>query len=669
MNKIRISSRKEAFFGMHLDLHPTENDVALGADICETNITKLIDRVKPEHIAYDCKGHPGYTGYVGKVGPYAPGIINDSLAMWRKVTKQKGVLLGIHYSGVWDFSAVKLHPEWARINEDGIPDKESTSVFGNYVDELLIPQLEEIIDTYDVDSVWLDGECWGTKLDYCDEAIRQWKEETGYADVPRSKKDAHWSEWKSFNRRAFEKYLCHWTDTIHKYNQKVDVASNWAYTTMMPKDIVANIDFISGDFDPILSVDRARTETRYLNNVGLPWDLQSWGFDLNEEGEESQKLPDHMKQEASIVLMHGGGYMVYFLPTRSGYINDSIIDTAGEVADFCYERKKLCFKSTSVPQIALLYSTDTQLDISDNVYTWWDARLNDLEGALHALLELHYSVDILNEKMLVNRIEEFAMLVIPDCEVLSPEFIGIVLKYVENGGKLMLLGHKCARYFQHQLGINYVGEPHKVKATLNTLKGKALAFDQWQDVEVHSGKILAYRYNGYGAQNRSAYIDTREKGVSQEHLINVCKIPAASMADYGKGQIAAVYGAIPNIYFNNHHPYMRLFIEDMIKNIFNDKLVETNAPSCVDLAIRKSAAGNLCVHFANLSNMPVSKKRAYAEYIPSIYDIKTEIKLSTAPRKVTWEPYGQELSCSFDNNKLTVTVPELHIHGALVVHQ
>ena len=61
--------------------------------------SRLLDRVRPDYVQYDCKGHVGWAGYPTKVGWAAPGIKKDSLAVWRKVTRERGVGLYIHYSG------------------------------------------------------------------------------------------------------------------------------------------------------------------------------------------------------------------------------------------------------------------------------------------------------------------------------------------------------------------------------------------------------------------------------------------------------------------------------------------------------------------------------------------------------------------------------------------
>ncbi|MBM3293479.1 MAG: hypothetical protein FJY82_03025 [Candidatus Aminicenantes bacterium] len=79
--------RRDAFFSLHFDLHPNETDKALGTDVSEEMIARLLERVRPDDVQYDCKGHAGWAGDPTKVGWGAPGIRNDSLAVWRKVTR------------------------------------------------------------------------------------------------------------------------------------------------------------------------------------------------------------------------------------------------------------------------------------------------------------------------------------------------------------------------------------------------------------------------------------------------------------------------------------------------------------------------------------------------------------------------------------------------------
>ena len=662
--------RHEVFFGLHLDLHPTIEDVCLGADVTPENIEKLLDRVKPDHVAYDCKGHEGYTGYPTKVGAASPGIVKDSLKIWREVTKKKGVLLGIHYSGVVDTKATVDFPEWQALKKDGTSDNWATGTFSEYADKRMIPQLKEIIELYDVDSVWLDGECWGAQLDYSENAVKAWKEKTNGQEPPTERDHPLWNEWKSFHRESFISYIKNWTGEIHKMG--VEAASNWLHTTFCPIPPMGAVDFISGDFDPNCSVDRARFEVRYLCHMGMPWELQSWGFDASQGyalgGSEEQKLPTQLMQEASVVLTHGGAYELYYLPTRSGYINDNIIETAGEVADFARARQSLCHKNTYIPQVCILYSEETYSDRSDNVYTWWDCRVKELEGALHLFLELNYSVDVLSEFMLTEKkIAEFPLVVIPDCYKLTDDFKKILKGYVENGGNLLILGSGATKLFESELGVKFIGQPTEQNAVITEGAVKMPVPGVFAEINPVDSEVIAYKYTGVGKQNRSSYMDTRDEGVSKEHAKNVTKAPAVTLRRLGKGKIMGVYGDISLNFYNSHHPHLRKIMGNIIKKLWAEPMFTSDAPFCVDFALRKSAAGSLTLHLTNMSNLPVSPQRAFCDFVPEINNITVNIKLSECPKSVKWQPDGTELNYKYENNLLTLKIASLQIHGAIEI--
>jgi hypothetical protein len=639
--------RSESFFGLHFDLHPNASDTELGADVSEENIAELLDRVKPDYVQYDCKGHPGYTGYPTKVGWPSPGIVKDSLAIWRKVTREKGVGLYIHYSGVWDSKAIEEHPEWARIDAKGQRDPNATSVFGPYVDRLLIPQLKEVIATYDLDGAWVDGECWRAELDYSPEALKAWQKYSGKTRAPKGPSDPDWLEWKMFQRQAFESYLCHWVDALHEFRPGVQLTSNWMYTTFAPKPVVAHLDFLSGDYSPSLSVDRARMEARYLASTGKPWDLMAWGFDRGREQGWSLKSAVHLEQEAAVVLMQGGGFEVYNTPTRRGYIVPAIIDQLEQVARFCRQRQSLSFKSRTVPQVALLLSETSLWERMDRVFSPWAGEYDELEGALHALLELHYSVDILAEHQLISRIKEFPLLVIPEAHRLEPNFQKEVVRYVENGGSLLLLGEKSARLFESLLGVKMVGEPQPITAELATPAGPVSLNGRWQEVELAGAEAIGFKY------------PTRD--------FRRGRTIAATIASYGKGKVAAVYGPVALAFFRSHHPALRQFIGNLAQNLFPSPAVMVEAPPTVDVALRRTADNRLTLHLLNRTGFPVPDRYNFIDYVPPVGPIQVKLALEEKPRNVVWMPEGTRLKWKWDKGYLYTTIPALQIHGILLV--
>ncbi len=157
--------RSDSFLGVHFDFHAGSDCTEVGRNTTRGMIENILTRVRPDYLQIDCKGHPGISSYPTKVGNPAPGFVGDPLKLWREVTAERGVGLYMHYSGVWDNEAVRLHPDWARVKPDGNPDDRLTSVFGPYVDRLLIPQLRELAGEYGVDGAWIDGECWAVAPD------------------------------------------------------------------------------------------------------------------------------------------------------------------------------------------------------------------------------------------------------------------------------------------------------------------------------------------------------------------------------------------------------------------------------------------------------------------------------------------------------------------------
>ena len=270
--------RAESFLGVHFDFHAGDDCRRVGERTTPEMVESVIDKVQPDYLQIDCKGHRGYSSYPTKVGNPAPGFVGDPLRIWREVTRRRGIALYLHYSGVWDYHAVAAHPAWAAINADGKPNDKATSVFGPYVDELLIPQLRELAGVYGADGVWVDGDCWGTTPDYGAAAVREFCQQTGAETAPRQAGDPHWNEWMDFHRDGFRRYLRHYVDELRASHPDFQVISNWAFSDHMPEPVSAGVAGLSGDFSPDDSVNSARFSGRCLENQGVPWDLMSWSF-------------------------------------------------------------------------------------------------------------------------------------------------------------------------------------------------------------------------------------------------------------------------------------------------------------------------------------------------------------------------------------------------------
>jgi hypothetical protein len=358
----------------------------------------------------------------------------------------------MHYSGVVDSRAVELHPEWAARDAAGKlgPRNRVTSVFGPYVDELMIPQLRELAGDYHVDGAWVDGDCWGAMVDYSDAALAAWKKETGETTAPQDPADPRWQRWMDFHREGYRRYLRRYVDALGASHPQFQVISNWAFSGHMPEAVCAGVAALSGDFSPDDSVNSARFAGRCLENQGLPWDLMAWSFSRKTR---KQKPAVQLMQEAAIVLAQGGGFQAYFKQDRDGAVRDmKEMEVMAEVARFCRARQPFCHRSKAVPQIALLYSTAGHYHSSNRLFhPSGSDGIPVLQKALTALLEDQQAVQIVSEHHLEGKLTNWPLIIVPGWGYLNPSFRDELAGYAKNGGKLLLIGEGPAGLFADHL--------------------------------------------------------------------------------------------------------------------------------------------------------------------------------------------------------------------------
>lgn len=639
--------RADSFFGLHFDFHATDKDNKVGETLTSEMVDSMLTLIKPDYIQIDCKGHPGISSYPTKVGTPALGFVKDPYNIWHEVTAKHGVGLYVHYSGVLDEEAVKKHPEWAALDKDDKIIKGKNSVRGPYVDRLLIPQMKELIENYQINGAWIDGESWALELDYSKYILDAFHKETGITNIPRSEKDLGWQEFRTFNRNSFRKYISHYVDELHKYDPDFQIASNWAFSSFMPRPVDVNINFISGDFEPNNSLYSGLFESRCIAPQGKPWDLMVWSFTHDNEGCFVHKSPVQLEQAAATVLSMGGGFQIYSTQNRDGSIKPWLFSTLKSVGDFCRERQPYCQNAKPVPQIALLYSTANFEKNSGPLYSSSGKIHEPLRGMLNLLLDGQNAVEILMEHHLEKRIKEYPLVVIPETQYLTDEFKEILLGYVNNGGNLLVIGAEATAMFADQLNVELT------------------------DTASYVTKNLAW--NGQMAGVRGWYQSFKPKtntetfgGIYNEPDFRFQSSPAASIASYGKGNIAGVYFSIGKYYVRMKNPVYRDFINALAKKLFPDPKVEVAGSENVLVTVNE-LKNKLAVNLINMSGPHADTRVARYDSILSIGPLVVKIRTDKKPSKIMLQPENSLLKYSYSNGMVTTTVDKVDIHSILVV--
>lgn len=644
---------EDSFFGIHFDLHPNANDTELGKEVDAEQIRQFLLTVKPDFVQYDCKGHPGYTGYPTKVGSPSPGVVNDALRVWRDVTREMKIPLSIHYSGVWDTRAIELNPDWGRKKSDGSLDPNNTCRTSDYDTKLMIPQLLEVVQEYDIDGMWIDGENWASYPCWCDRCKQKFTETTGIKEIPMKRDDPHWEEWTAFHRDLFTKHVQQVVEAVHKVKPTCMVCSNWLYTMRQPEPIIAQVDYLSGDFTPSFGAQEACFEARFLASRGKPWDLMAWSFIHSSSIGKVMKTVPHLCQELSEVLAQGGSVFIYDNPKRSGRLVDWHTDLLAKAGEFCRERKEWCFKTKTLPQIAVLHSETTFYKENEPLYGKHGAVIQPVEGAVTLLLEAGYSVDILNEDTLTKVISQYPMVVVPERSAVPESVISVMKDYVQKGGKLILSGSFLTEKYGEWLGI----EPAE-----GTIKG-------WLPVPGGSAVPTAGEYKKVrpiNARGLFTILSNQEQGRDETEF------PPATLTKDGEGAILAIHGPFFKYYDSHPVPAYRQILTYWLNELGTENLIQHEGPWYIELSTRQRENQILL----NLVNRGVegylSPERHMVESVPIVQGIivripKACIPEGKKPARAYMAPSQIPLHIMEEQKQYRIVVPQIHIYDIGVI--
>lgn len=649
---VREGWHKHVFFGIHYDLHANARDTELGADFTHEHLRGILERIRPDWVQCDCKGHPGYTSWPTETGTASPGVVGDQLRVYRDVTAELGIPLGMHYSGVIDELAIQQRPDWAAVDAEGKPDSRSTCLLSPYADELMIPQMLELVDKYDVDGFWVDGENWGAVPCWCGRCRAEFARRNGGAEPPRQVGDPLWHEWIAFHRGLFIEYVTKYADAVHARKPECQICSNWMYTLRQPEPVAAPIDYISGDYTPNWGADRAAVEGRFIASRGITWDLMAWGFTRSaaevKSGQFLMKPAVHLCQEVAGVVALGGAVMVYMKPERTGRLVKWHHDILEDVARFCRERQEACFGTETASEAAILHLPETLYQRNQPLYKLAGAQ-NPVEGALHALLETDRSADILCRDAALEYLGQYKLVVLPQQVCVGEDMMDALRRYAEEGGNVLLTGAHLAGSFGDFVGADPEGALVESRISM-AAGGRACALASgWQPVKPRPGTA---------AVRRRMPRNDPECGETGEVL--------ATLRPMGKGKVLAVHGPLFESYFLDHSPWIRALVAELVDMLGIEWTVESDGPHWLEHIVRRKG-DRLVVNLHNRgAAATLSPHRPLVESVAPVGPVTLKIRRAERPRSVRAVP-AQATDWDWKGATLTVRLDGVAVHVAVLV--
>ena len=279
----------------------------------------------------------------------------------------------------------------------------------------------------------------------------------------------------------------------------------------------------------------------------------------------------------------------------------------------------------------------------------WGIDTQAVRGAVFALLENHFGVDVLDEWALTPRLREFPIIVVPECHALSAALVAGLQQYVRAGGKLLVTGAELFERFGGEfLGVNGGAVHRKATYHLPADDGAVPLFsDPWLLVKPTTARSVAPLY--------------------LNQILDPVPHPSATVHRIGKGRVAYIPASVFRDFEHNRYPLTRVFLGTILKKLAGKLDREVQAPTCVDVAYRQKP-GQQIIHLINrASGIPNQTNNGAIDEIPRVGPITITLRLPVRPRDVKLAYARTRFTWKYSAGTLTIAVPTLHIHAALVV--
>jgi len=636
----------DVFRKMHFDMHTPGDVEEVAVDFDAEVLAERLARIGVEAICWFAKCGYGWSYYPTRVGRRHPHLAADIFPAAVESCHARGIrVLGYyHVSGCeW---GVDDHPEWyARLANGEIerhnPTLAAVCPLSPAGEELIIPQLVEIVTMQPADGLFLD-DLIGWKTCYC-EACRQ-----GFGGTPSaSPEEPGWDEFLEWRRAAAKEFFERAIAAVHQARPDALFGLNYAGTTRNPDWLPEGLDYLTADVDETQSSSfNASVLLRQWARQAIPHDAMNsrmlhWWLDW------TQKPVTAMKQEFATILANGGRLFLGDISYHTTAMPDpAVLENAGEAFAFAREIEPYVRGAEPVPDLAILNSARSHYRQSRAT----NAAPPAVHGAHLALLEGGLYAHILAEQDLPRLLPEYHGLVIPEQADLDEETLAAVRTFVQQGGGLVVIGHT---QLYDVLGIE---SPTLSEAGRGYFVCEAEDLNPEDEVRcpprlVHGETVLARATTAEVLGHHIAPLSGGPPhsgpppGEPSGH-------PAITINQFGAGRAAFVALPVASDFFTRGHAALGPLMSGLVCRVCGPRLqVESEAPLEATLLRREHA---LIVHLVNYSASRVPGAPPTVDRIVPATDVTVRLRLDAEPLSVQGIPGGIKWSMVEDSLEIVV---------------
>ncbi|GAB4564007.1 MAG: hypothetical protein Kow0047_13380 [Anaerolineae bacterium] len=445
---------------VHLDFHTSPYIPDVGADFDPEAFVQTLQQGHVNSVTVFAKCHHGYSYYPTKVGTPHPHLKRDLLGEMIAACHGAGIRVPVYTTVVWDELAWATHPEWRQLSPSGHivgpatsplqPGWKNLCMNTGYAD-YVIAQIEEILDMYDGDGLFIDIVRYGPEPCVCATCLSQMLEQGIDPEDPRSLRRFALDAERRFMARVTEAIRARKPEQTVFFNSRLRMVLDPELGNRVESPFFTHweIESLPGGF---WGYDHFPMYVRYFQTLGKELVAMTGRFHTSWGDFGGLRNRAALEFECFQALAHGAKCSIGDQLHPRGRLDPAVYQRIGEVYAEVERREPWCEGTMALPEIAVLTAN---VDIVEG-------RMHESDrGALHVLEQLKYQFQFIDAGA---ELDPYEVVILPD-EVVVDEALAEKLRaHLRQGGRLLITGRSGLDpqrgdfVLSDEMGVHYAGE-------------------------------------------------------------------------------------------------------------------------------------------------------------------------------------------------------------------
>ncbi len=655
---------------VHVDFHMPEFPQEAIQRFDAKSFVERFVKAKVNVIGVFTKCHFGNAFYDNKVGHKHSGLQGDFFGEVLAEARKHDIKVIAYYSLGTDARAVQDNPDWYQIDEHGkVRGAEGTvwelpCLNSPYREELVLPQIKEITEKYDMDGYLLDIPYQHNHYCFCSYCKKKFAEEYNRELTPEllgTDRELVIRFGIDTAARCMEEI----TALVKRIRPHVLMNCNGAWRMGEPDRVNATSDYGLWESQPSATGTfyNHSIRARFARTLDVPVQIMTVRF-TEGWGLMSCKTPEQLKYEFATIIANGGIVNIGDQVLPDGTLQDGVYEVIGEAFAFVEEREPYCIQAKSKSEVAI---------IGNNTNNWYHDKDDAATfGAAKMLLEGHHQFDIYYNNNFPD-LSDYKVVILPESVKLTEASVKRIEAFVEAGGVLLAAGEATfSKEQQNFLLSNVLGIKYLERSPYSC--GYLTEHDElWtgiaripQLVEAPFIKTVATSAEVLSLIQWPLTVPAVSRAF--RHPIppggNISDCPGISVNSFGQGKALYIAAPVFGSYWHSNHFWVRRIVDNLLRMHYG-KYAEFEAPTHIETNIMYKE-GRTYAHLINFqSNHTGEKSTAFynpIENITPVHDIHVQIRDISLQQAILL-PEGVQLEIEKNEDGIAFTVPKVHIHS------